>query len=71
MEGRRSWRRIGTTLLVVAQFKDIIFGLALLQHTLQTESHNTYRNPDWGPNTYTYYTAIPWFCGKRPIFLSA
>lgn len=50
---RRSWHRISTALFVVAETKDVIFGLPLLQHTLQTESRNTWKSPGWKPNTRT------------------
>lgn len=52
--GRR-WKggAVGTrlALFVVVKTKDVIAGLPLLEHTLQTESHNTYRNPGWEPST--------------------
>lgn len=41
VEGRRSWHRVSAALFVVVKTKDVIFGLLLVQHTLQTVSHNT------------------------------
>lgn len=38
--------RLGTALLVVNS-KDVIFGLPLFQHTLQTELRKKYNNTHW------------------------
>lgn len=40
-----SWPGFGTVLFVVANIKDVIVRLPLLQHKLQTVSYNTYRKP--------------------------